>query len=105
MTEPGGPAWRQTTFFPFAAISAFAVGRAVDVQLQSDSYETTRYGTVPKVDAVAAWNDETGIGGALSVPRPCSAGRRAGEVSRRQRLRGVVAGPRSGTSALSGYGA
>ncbi|MBN9174620.1 MAG: alpha-L-arabinofuranosidase, partial [Microbacterium sp.] len=27
MTEPGGPAWRQTTFFPFSVTSALARGR------------------------------------------------------------------------------
>ena len=27
MTEPGGPAWRQTTFFPFAVMSRLARGR------------------------------------------------------------------------------
>ena len=26
MTEPGGPTWRQTTFFPFAITSRLAVG-------------------------------------------------------------------------------
>ncbi|TFD29782.1 alpha-N-arabinofuranosidase [Cryobacterium sp. TMT1-62] len=69
MTAPGGPAWRQTTFFPFAATSASAVGRAVDVQLQSDSYETVRYGTVPVIDAVAAWNDDAGSGAVYLVNR------------------------------------
>jgi alpha-N-arabinofuranosidase len=69
MTEPGGPAWRQTTFFPFAATSASAVGRAIDVQLQSEAYETERYGTVPVVDAVAAWNDDTDSGAVYLVNR------------------------------------
>jgi len=69
MTEPGGPAWRQTTFFPFAATSASAVGRAIDVQLQSESYETERYGTVPVIDAVAAWDDATSSGAVYLVNR------------------------------------
>jgi alpha-N-arabinofuranosidase len=69
MTEPGGPAWRQTTFFPFAATSASAVGRALDVAVQSDSYETGRYGTVPVVDAVAAWNDDSATGAVYLVNR------------------------------------
>ena len=47
MTEPGGPAWRQTTFFPFAITSRLAVGQALDVKLTSDTYTTAAYGEVP----------------------------------------------------------
>ncbi len=44
MTEPGGTAWRQTIFFPFAATSAHARGVAVDVGLRSESYHTDQFG-------------------------------------------------------------
>ena len=54
MTEPGGPAWRQATFFPFAAASAHARGTALGVDVTCATYETERFGTVPLVDAVAA---------------------------------------------------
>ena len=60
MTEPGGPAWRQTTFFPFAITSRLAVGTALDVKLVSDTYQTTVYGEVPLVDAVATHDEATG---------------------------------------------
>ncbi|MCW2810164.1 MAG: alpha-L-arabinofuranosidase [Friedmanniella sp.] len=60
MTEPGGPAWRQTTFFPFAITSRLAVGTALEVKLTSDSYTTKAYGEVPLVDAVATWDEATG---------------------------------------------
>ena len=60
MTEPGGPAWRQTTFFPFAITSRLAVGEALDVKLTSDTYQTAIYGEVPLVDAVATHDAETG---------------------------------------------
>ncbi|WP_353809003.1 alpha-N-arabinofuranosidase [Agromyces sp. SYSU T00194] len=60
MTEPGGPAWRQTTFFPFSITSRLAQGRALEVKIESDRYETTTYGTVPLVDAVATHDDESG---------------------------------------------
>lgn len=53
MTEPGGPAWRQTTFFPFAETSRLAQGDALTLKLTSDTYETEQYGTVNLVDAVA----------------------------------------------------
>ena len=60
MTEPGGPAWRQTTFFPFAITSRLAVGQALDVRLTSDTYTTAAYGEVPVVDAVATHDAATG---------------------------------------------
>lgn len=60
MTEPGGPAWRQTTFFPFAETSRLATGDALTLKLESDTYETAQYGTVPLVDAVATHDAETG---------------------------------------------
>ena len=59
MTEPGGPAWRQTTFFPFALTSQFATGATLEVKLDSDSYETNQYGTVPVVDAVATHDTDS----------------------------------------------
>lgn len=59
MTEPGGPAWRQTTFFPFATASRLARGTALDVRLESPEYETSAYGQVPLVDAVATYDAAT----------------------------------------------
>lgn len=60
MTEPGGPAWRQTTFFPFATTSRLARGSAVKVAVECDTYSTSAYGDVPVIDAVATWDGETG---------------------------------------------
>lgn len=60
MTEPGGDAWRQTTFFPFAITSRLAVGQALEVKLTSDTYQTAIYGEVPLVDAVATFDEATG---------------------------------------------
>jgi alpha-N-arabinofuranosidase len=60
MTEPGGPAWRQTTFFPFAITSELARGRALEVKLESPSYDTALYGEVPQLDAVATHDETTG---------------------------------------------
>jgi alpha-N-arabinofuranosidase len=59
MTEPGGPAWRQTTFFPFAATSAHARGVALDVSVRSDTYPTEQVGDVAIVDAVASYDEST----------------------------------------------
>ena len=60
MTEPGGPAWRQTTFFPFATTSRLATGTALEVKLESPGYDTALYGTVPVIDAVATHDPDTG---------------------------------------------
>ncbi|TFC36322.1 MULTISPECIES: alpha-N-arabinofuranosidase [unclassified Cryobacterium] len=60
MTEPNGPAWRQTTFFPFAVTSRLATGVALEVKLETEHYDTEVYGTVPLVDAVATHDAATG---------------------------------------------
>jgi len=60
MTEPGGPAWRQTTFFPFAITSRLARGVALEIKLESDTYATTAYGEVNTVDSAATYDAETG---------------------------------------------
>ena len=57
MTEPGGPAWRQTTFHPFAATSRYARGDVLRLAIDAPSYETERFGEVPLVDAVATRDD------------------------------------------------
>jgi alpha-L-arabinofuranosidase len=60
MTEPGGPAWRQTTFFPFAVTSRLARGVTLELKLEVPTYATARHGEVPLVDAVATHDAETG---------------------------------------------
>lgn len=61
MTEPGGPAWRQTTFFPFSLTSTLARDVALELKLDSPTYDTELYGEVPVVDAVAT-HDAGGSG-------------------------------------------
>ncbi|TDB71768.1 alpha-N-arabinofuranosidase [Micromonospora sp. KC723] len=53
MTEPGGPAWRQTTFFPFSVTARAARGTALKVALDADATTTAAYGAVPVVAAAA----------------------------------------------------
>ncbi|MFF8641244.1 alpha-N-arabinofuranosidase [Streptomyces sp. NPDC015345] len=53
LTEPGGPAWRQTTFFPFAQASRHGRGRVLDVRVDSPTYDTAKYGEVPLLHATA----------------------------------------------------
>ncbi|MGI3781860.1 MAG: alpha-N-arabinofuranosidase, partial [Janthinobacterium lividum] len=59
-TEPGGPAWRQTTFHPFALTSRLARGRVLRVDPQAPQIDTALYGPVPTVDAVATFDAEAG---------------------------------------------
>ncbi|WP_291377725.1 alpha-N-arabinofuranosidase [Demequina sp.] len=69
MTEPGGPAWKQTTFFPFALTSRLARGEAIDVHLEAETYATATYGEVPLVDAVATYDADGGAAAVFLVNR------------------------------------
>lgn len=60
MTEPGGPAWRQTIFHPFAQASALARGEVLRVEPRAPTYDTARHGPAPLVDAVATHDPESG---------------------------------------------
>ncbi|MBR7831737.1 alpha-N-arabinofuranosidase [Actinospica durhamensis] len=54
MTEPGGPAWRQTTFFPFAETAKYARdARVLAVNVHAPTHETAKHGSVPLVHATA----------------------------------------------------
>ncbi|WP_460796290.1 arabinosylfuranosidase ArfA [Microbacterium sp. GXF0217] len=52
MTEPGGAAWRQTTFFPFSVTSRLAKGEILKPRIDAGTYETKVYGAAPLVDSV-----------------------------------------------------
>lgn len=58
MTEPGGPAWRQTTFHPFSITSRLASGEVIRPVIDSPVYETARYGEACLVDAVATVDED-----------------------------------------------
>jgi len=68
-TEPGGPAWRQSTFHPFALTARHAKGNVCQISLQSPSYDTEQYGTVPVVDAIATHDPETGEVAVFAINR------------------------------------
>ena len=57
MTEPGGPAWRQTTFFPFAITSRLASGEVIRPVIEGPTYGTARHGEAPVINAVATVDD------------------------------------------------
>jgi alpha-N-arabinofuranosidase len=58
--EPGGPAWRQTTFHPFAQTARFARGDALRVEPVAPTLETKAYGAVPALHATATYQEEDG---------------------------------------------
>jgi alpha-N-arabinofuranosidase len=60
MTEPGGRAWRQTTFHPFALTSRHATGQVLRVAVAGPTIETAKYGEVAALDAVVTYDEGTG---------------------------------------------
>ncbi|GAA1751899.1 alpha-L-arabinofuranosidase C-terminal domain-containing protein [Agromyces humatus] len=56
--EPDGPAWRQSTYFPFQATARHARGVVVRPEIAVGRYATARYGEVPIVDAVATMSGD-----------------------------------------------
>nr|WP_281353488.1 alpha-L-arabinofuranosidase C-terminal domain-containing protein [Phytoactinopolyspora mesophila] len=59
-TEPGGAAWRQPSFYPFAHVASLARGRVLRVDVASPTVNTSVYDDVPAVHAVATHDEETG---------------------------------------------
>lgn len=59
-SEPGGPAWRQSIFWPFARMSALAQGSILRVSATSDRYDAGKFGDTDLVDASATWDEENG---------------------------------------------
>jgi alpha-N-arabinofuranosidase len=59
-TEPGGRAWRQPTFHPFAATAAAARGVALRPEVDGPRLTTERYGEVAAVTAAATFDPDTG---------------------------------------------
>ncbi|BAL89641.1 putative alpha-L-arabinofuranosidase [Actinoplanes missouriensis 431] len=58
-TAPGGPAWRQTIFHPFAQTARLARGTVLRPALTAPLMTTGRFGDVPAVDAVATLDGRT----------------------------------------------
>ncbi|MEP7763717.1 alpha-N-arabinofuranosidase [Sanguibacter sp. 25GB23B1] len=59
-SEEGGPAWRQSIFWPFARMAALARGQILRTAVDSDRYESARFGDVDLVDVSATWDEEHG---------------------------------------------
>ena len=59
-TQPGGPAWRQSVFHPFAHAARYARGTVLRIEPDSPHYETARYGAAPLLTATATRDEDTG---------------------------------------------
>lgn len=68
-TRAGGPAWRQTTFYPFAITSRLARGAVLRVEVSGPSTPTTTFSSVPALDATATYDEATGEVAVLAVNR------------------------------------
>lgn len=60
MTQTGGPAWRQTIYYPFKHASLYGRGTALLPVIQSDKYDSKDFTDVPYLDATAVLNEEKG---------------------------------------------
>ena len=59
MTEPGGPAWKQATYHPIAAMAG-ARGNVLVADVTAEDIATRRYGDVPAISAAAVHDPATG---------------------------------------------
>jgi alpha-N-arabinofuranosidase len=69
MTEPGGDAWRQTTFFPFSVTSRLAAGEILRPTITSGRYDTAVYGEADLIDSVATFDEKAGRAAVFLVNR------------------------------------
>ena len=69
MTEPGGIAWRQSIFYPFATTSRLARGNVLAPRIDSPRSTTSRQGNLALIDAVATYDPEGAVGAYFLVNR------------------------------------
>jgi alpha-L-arabinofuranosidase len=60
MTEPGGPAWRQTIFHPFALTTRYAQGRVLRTLVSSPTYAGKASAEMPYLHACVTEDEATG---------------------------------------------
>ncbi len=69
MTETGGPAWRQTIFYPFALASKYGHGRVLRINVETPTYETKSSGEVPVILATAIDDPASGTTAVMLLNR------------------------------------
>ncbi|HET6451340.1 MAG TPA: alpha-L-arabinofuranosidase C-terminal domain-containing protein, partial [Spirochaetia bacterium] len=60
MTMTGGPAWRQSTFYPFLHASLYGRGTVLHAAIDSPKYDCKDFTGVPTLAATAVMDDERG---------------------------------------------
>ncbi len=60
LTRNGGPAWRQTIYWPYLHGSQYGRGETLHLHVDSPVYESTQFGPVPYLDAVATRDSAAG---------------------------------------------
>ena len=60
MTVNGGPAWRQTIFYPFLHASRYGRGTALNLRVESPVYVSTNFEAVPYLEAMATQDEAKG---------------------------------------------
>jgi alpha-L-arabinofuranosidase len=68
-TEPGGPAWKQAIFDPFALTARYATGEVLRPAITSPRHQSARFGDVATLDAVATLDDDAGTSTVILVNR------------------------------------
>jgi alpha-N-arabinofuranosidase len=58
MAQRGGPAWRQTIFYPFMHASKYGRGTVLDGKVRSECYDSKEYSGIPYLESTALY-DET----------------------------------------------
>ena len=58
MTETGGDAWRQTTFYPFAQVASHGVGTVLAPVIDCPTYSVEEFSQVNYVESIAVHNEE-----------------------------------------------
>ncbi|HEV8567668.1 MAG TPA: alpha-N-arabinofuranosidase [Actinoplanes sp.] len=68
-SEPGGPAWRQASFHPFALTSRHGRGTVLRAEATGPVHETRAHGEVPVLDVSAVRDEEAGTVTLFAVNR------------------------------------
>ena len=58
MTETGGPAWKQTIFYPYMHTSVYGRGVVLNPIVSSPKYDSKDFTDVPVLDTTAVYNEE-----------------------------------------------